>query len=122
MSFPLLIEFVRGTRVYQQRGVAGRLPIVRNGPPSTFVVFPDGARVPLPTDQVVFADNRSGRARVGFGGMSMGAMEHGQLVFHRVKDLRPEEELSPERARRMTLEPQMVASVAVDGHAVWPLQ
>lgn len=122
MAFPLLIEFVRGTRVYQQRGVAGRLPIVRNGPPSTFVVFPDGARVPLPTDQVVFADNRSGRARVGFGGMSMGAMEHGQLVFHRVKDLRPEEELSPERARRMTLEPQMVASVAVDGDAVWPLQ
>jgi hypothetical protein len=122
MAFPLLIEFVRGTRVYQQRGVAGRLPIVRNGPPSTFVVFPDGARVSLPTDQIVFADDRRGLALVGFCGMRMGAMDHGRLVFHRVKDLRPEEELSPERARRMTLQPRMVSSIAVDGHAVWPLQ
>jgi hypothetical protein len=122
MAFPLLIEFVRGTRVYQQRDLAGKLPIVQNGPPSTFIVFADGTRVPLPTDQIVFADNRGGRARVGFGGMRLGGMERGHLVFDRVRDLWPDERLSPERARRMTLKPQMVASVAVDGHAVWPLQ
>jgi hypothetical protein len=28
--------------------------------------------------------------------------------------------LSPQRGRRMTLEPQMVASIAVDGRIVWP--
>jgi hypothetical protein len=96
MAFPLLIEFGRGTRVYQQTRRC--------------------------RETAHLADDRRGRALVGFGGMRMGAMDHGRLVFHRVKDLWPEEELSPERARRMTLEPRMVASVAVDGHAVWPLQ
>jgi hypothetical protein len=122
MSFPLLIEFAPGSRVYRQRLAAGRLHIVQNGPPGTFVLFTDGAKVPLPTDQIVFAENGGGRARVGFGGMSVGGMENGELVFHRVRDLWPEERLSPERARRMTLEPRMVASIAVDGHLVWPLQ
>jgi hypothetical protein len=122
MAFPLLIEFVRGTRVCRQRDAAGKLPIIRNGPPSTFIAFADGATVPLPTDLIVFADNRGGRARVGFGGMSMAGLENGHLVFHRVRDLWPLERLSPERARRMTLKPHMVASVAIDGHAVWPMQ
>jgi hypothetical protein len=122
MAFPLLIEFIQGTRVCQQRDVSGKLPIVRNGPPSTFIVFADGAKVPLPTDQIVFAENCGGRARVGFGGMSMGEMENGHLIFHRIRDLWPDERLSPERARRMTLKPRMVLSVTVEGHAVWPLQ
>jgi hypothetical protein len=47
-------------------------------------------------------------------------MEDGQLVFHRIRDLLPPEQLSPERGRRMTLEPRMVASIAVDGRVVWP--
>jgi len=42
-------------------------------------------------------------------------MENGQLVFYRVRDLQPAELLSPQRGRRMTLEPRMVASIAVDG-------
>jgi hypothetical protein len=122
MAFPLLIEFVRGTRVYRQPDVAGKLPIVQNGPPSTFIVFADGAKVPRPTDQSVFAENCGGRARVGFGGMSLGGMQEGHLVFHRVHDLWPDDRLSPERARKMTLKPRMVASVTVDGYVVWPLQ
>ncbi|MFL5396764.1 MAG: hypothetical protein ACJ79O_00195 [Myxococcales bacterium] len=116
----LLIEFVRETRLYREPDVAGELPIVQNGPPGTFVVFADGETVPLPTDQIVFAEDRGGVARVGFGGMSPGGMEDGQLVFHRVRDLLPPEQLSPERGRRMTLEPRMVASIAVDGRVVWP--
>ena len=35
-------------------------------------------------------------------------MEDGQLVFYRVRDLQPAELLSPQRGRRMTLEPRMV--------------
>jgi len=103
----LLIEFVRGTRIYREPDVTGELPIVQNGPPGTFVVFADGETVPLPTDQIVFAEDGRGVARVGFGGMSPGGMEDGQLIFHRVRDLLPQEQLSPERGRRMTLEPRM---------------
>ena len=121
-ALPLLIEFVPGTRVYREPEVVSKLPIVQNGPPGTFVIFADGAKVPLPTDQIVFAEDGGGVARVGFGGMSVGGMEDGQLVFHRVRDLQPEALLSPQRGRRMTLEPRMVASIAVDGHVVWPHQ
>jgi hypothetical protein len=47
-------------------------------------------------------------------------MADSQLVFFRVRDLQPEELLSPQRGRRMTLEPRMVTSIAVDGKVVWP--
>ena len=42
------------------------------------------------------------------------------MLFHRVRDLQPEELLSPERGRKMTLVPHMVASIYVDGRQVWP--
>ncbi|MBM4440439.1 MAG: hypothetical protein FJ027_08460 [Candidatus Rokubacteria bacterium] len=118
--FPLLIEFVAGTRITRQREVVSKLPILRNGPPGTSVVFADGASVPVPTDQIVFADDVNGAARVAFGGMSFDGMEAGELVFLRVRDLQPEELLAPDRGRRMTLAPDMVASIAVDGRTVWP--
>ena len=94
-----------------------KLPILQNGPPGT---FGDGAQVPLPTDQIVFAEDAGGAAHVGFGGMSFEGMQGGRLVFFRIRDLQPEELLSPQRGRRMTLEPRMVASIAVDGRVVWP--
>ncbi len=119
-NYPLLIEFVPGTRISREPEVVPKLPILRNGPPGTSVVFGDGAQVPLPTDQIVFAEDGGGAAHVGFGGMSFEGMEGGQLVFFRVRDLQPEELLSPQRGRRMTLEPYMVASIAVDGRVVWP--
>jgi hypothetical protein len=118
--YPLLIEFIRGTRISREPAVVSSLPILRNGPPGTTVVFGDGSQVPLPTDQIVFAEDAGGAARVAFGGMSFEGIDSGQLVFLRVRDLQPEELLSPERGRRMTLEPYMVASVAVDGLPVWP--
>ena len=120
---PLLIEFVPGTRISRDPAFVefvSTLPLVRNGPPGTSVVFQDGAKVALPTDQIVFAEDDGGAAQVGFGGMSFDGMEGGQLVFLRVRDLQPEEFLSPQRGRRMTLTPGMVASIAVDGRVVWP--
>jgi hypothetical protein len=119
-AYPLLIEFVPGTRVFRQPDFVSKLPILRNGPPGTAVVFGDGTTVNLPTDQIVFSEVTDGAARVGFGGMSAAGMEDGQLVFYRVRDLQPAELLSPERANRMTLEPRMVTSITVDGRVVWP--
>ena len=120
-ELPLLIEFIAKTELYRAPDVVPRLPIVQNGPPGTLVVFLDGRKVPLPTDQIVFNDDTTGCARVGFGGMSFEGIEDGYLVFHRVRELQPEEQLSPQRGRRMTLEPGMVSAIHVDGRKVWPL-
>ena len=120
IAYPLLIEFVPGTRLYRQPDFVSRLPILHNGPPGTAVIFEDGARVNLPTDQIVFSEVTDGAARVAFGGMSAAGIEDGQLAFYRVRDLQPAELLSPERGVRMTLEPRMVTSITVDGRVVWP--
>src|SRR5260370_12448378 len=120
-AYPRLIKFVQGPRVYREPEVVPKLPIVQNGPPGTSIVFADGTKVPLPTDQIVFAEDGGGVARVGFGGMSAGGMENGQLVFYRVRDLQPAELLSPQRGRRMTLYPRMGASIALDRHIVCPV-
>ena len=119
-AVPLLIEFVRGTHLYREPAIIPKLPIIQNGPPGTFVVFEDGARVPLPTDQIVLADDSGGGARGGFGGMSFAGMDDGRLIFHRVRDLQPEQLLSPERGRKMTLAPHMITSIYVEGRQVWP--
>jgi len=118
-AYPLLIEFVSGTRIVREPEVVSKLPILHNGPPGTSVVFRDGAEVPLPTDQIVFAEDTGGAAQVGFGGMSFEGIDGGELVFLRVRDLQPEALLSPERGRRMTLDPRLVASIAVEGRVVW---
>jgi hypothetical protein len=114
-----VVEFVPGTRVHKERAFVPGLPIVQNGPPGTFVTFADGTRVPLPTDQIVLAEDKGGAARVGFGGMRFDGIEAGLLTFRRVRDLVAEHELSPERGHRMTLEPKMIAAVFVEGRLVW---
>ena len=117
---PVLVEFVRGTSIHREPSHRTGLPIVGNGPPGTFVRFAGGAQVPLPTDQIVLADDSAGAAHVGFGGMRFDGIEGGQLVFRRVRDLWPQAQLSPERGLRMTLELDMVAAVLVDGRLAWP--
>ena len=119
-QFPLLIEFAPGSRILRQSYYEPKLPILQNGPSGTFVLFTDGTLVPLPTDQIVFADDSQGAAQVAFGGMEPSGMEGNHLVFYRVRDLRPPEELSPQRGTRMTLEPWMVSTISVNGHSVWP--
>jgi hypothetical protein len=113
------VEFVRGSRVHKEPAFVTGLPVVQNGPPGTFVIFPGGGRVPLPTDQIVAVEDESGAAHVSFGGMRWSGIEGGELTFHRVRDLLPAHELSPERGRRMTLAPETVAAVFMEGRLVW---
>jgi hypothetical protein len=116
------VEFVQGSRIHREAAfvpAALALPVVQNGPPGTFVTFADGSRVPLPTDQIVSTEERAGAAQVGFGGMRFDGLEGGHLTFRRVRDLLAEHELSPERGRRMTLKPEMVAAVFMEGRLVW---
>ena len=116
---PLLIEFTAPSSIFCERNRVSALPIIGNGPPGTFVVFPDGLRVSLPTDQIVFADDAGGYARVGFGGMQFVGSDGGELVFVRVRELFPEDQLSPDRSHTMRLTAQWVAAVSVDGQPVW---
>jgi hypothetical protein len=98
------------------------LRIVGNGPPGTFVVFPAMAlRVSLPTDQIVYADDSGGCAIVGFGGMSYVGMDGGILLFTRVRELFPEDKLSPARSQTMRLDARWIATVSMEGRIVWTL-
>jgi hypothetical protein len=117
---PLLIEFTAPSSIVRERDRISALPIIGNGPPGTFVVFASGLRVSLPTDQIVFADDTGGRARVGFGGMQFVESRAGRLAFVRVREMLPEDQLSPARSRTMLLEPQWVATVSAGGRLVWP--
>jgi hypothetical protein len=116
----VLIQFVPETTICREPELPQGLPILRNGPPGTFVLFPDGLRVSLPTDQIVSCDIHNGAACVGFGGMRFAGLEEGRLIFHRVRELLPEERLSPDRSHVMVLDPAWVSSVVVDGERVFP--
>lgn len=120
-AIPLLIDFSAPTSLVRESHRPSELPIIGNGPPGTFVLFPTGVRVSLPTDQIVFADDAGGYARVGFGGMQFVGVEEGRLVFVRVRELAPEDQLSPDRSRTMLLEPQWVAAIFEDGRPRWPV-
>ena len=117
--FPLLIDFTSPTCLLREHDRPSDLRIIGNGPPGTFVLFPDGLRVSLPTDQIVFADDADGHARVGFGGMRFVGLEEGRLMFVRVRELLPEDQLSPARSHTMLLEPGWVAAISIDGEPVW---
>jgi hypothetical protein len=117
---PLVIEFATPTSLQREQHRPSDLPIVGNGPPGTFVVFPGGFKVSLPTDQIVFADDSAGHVRVGFGGMQFAGAEQGQLAFARVRELVPDDQLSPNRSHKMLLDPRWLAAIIVDGRSVWP--
>src|SRR5262245_44639901 len=117
---PMLeIEFAPGTSIAREVDRPSQLPILGNGPPGTFVVFPDGFRVSLPTDQITASDDDHGRANVAFGGMRFAGLSGGRLVFHRVRELVPEAALSPERSHTMTLDPGWVLTLRDDGEEAW---
>jgi hypothetical protein len=117
---PLLIDFAAPTSLLREHNRMSALPIIGNGPPGTFVLFPNGLRVSLPTDQIVFADDTGGHARVGFGGMRFVGLEEGRLAFIRIRDLFPEDQLSPARSYTMRLDRRWVTTISVDGRPVWP--
>ena len=120
MPAPLTIAFAAGSSLVREHDRHSDLPILRNGPPGTFVRLGD-VRISLPTDQIVMSDERADRVSIGFGGMRFVGMTGGRLTFQRVRDLRPEHELSPDRSWTMTLEAHWVASVREDGRHVWPM-
>lgn len=115
----LRIDFVHGTRLFHEADRPTQFPIYRNGPPGTFVLFADGLRVSLPTDQIVAAGDARGHVRVSFGGMAFAGVVDGQLTFRRVRELRREEELSPDRSHVMVLDPAWVASVGIGDRPIW---
>ena len=121
MAFPLVITFAVGARLYRERDRPSHFPIHRNGPPGTFVVF-DTLRVSLPTDQIVLAEETGDGVIVGFAGFRFDGSRDGSLIFSRVRDVLPEEQLSPDRSWTMTLDPTWVAAIEVDGVRAWPLQ
>jgi hypothetical protein len=118
---PLLIEFVAPSSLRLERNLVSAWPIIGNGPPGTFVVFPSGLTVSLPTDQIVFADDAGGQARVGFGGMQFVRLEEGQLIFVRARELFPEDQLSPARSHKMMLDARWVATMSIAGRRAWPI-
>ena len=117
---PLLIDFATPSSIFREDNRISTLRIIGNGPPGTFVLFPNGLRVSLPTDQIVFADDTGGHARVGFGGMQFVGSEEGRLVFVRIRELLPEDQLSPDRSHTMLLDSERVTTVSVEGRPVWP--
>jgi hypothetical protein len=119
-DIPLLLDFVTPSSIFREPDRASTFRIIGNGPPGTFVLFPTGLRVSLPTDQVVYADDSSGHARVGFGGMQFVGADAEHLVFVRIREVLPEDQLSPARSHTMRLDSQLVATVTVEGRPVWP--
>jgi hypothetical protein len=120
-SAVVLIEFAAPSSLLREQDRPSALPIIGNGPPGTFVIFPGGLRVSLPTDQIVFADDTGGNARVGFGGMRFVGLEGERLVFVRFRELVPEDQLSPARSHTMLLDPLWVAAISAEGRVVWPV-
>jgi len=118
-DIPLLIDFAGPSSIFREQNRTSALRILGNGPPGTFVLFPGRFKVSLPTDQIVFADDTGGHARVGFGGMHFVGPDQGQLVFVRAREVLAPDQLSPDRSRTMRLEPQWVASVSVNGQVIW---
>ncbi len=116
----LVMTFITPSTLLRERHRASDLPIVGNGPPGTFVVFPHGVRVSLPTDQIVSADDDAGCVRIAFGGMRYVGVEGERLRFVREREVLPEEQLSPARSRVMHLEKDWVALAVDDGRQVWP--
>ena len=114
----LRITFAAGSTLVRETDRPSDLPIARNGPPGTFVVLP-GLRISLPTDQIVDVGDAEGGVAVTFGGFRFDGLRDGRLTFTRVRELRPDHELSPDRSWTMILEPEWVASVQEDGVRVF---
>ncbi len=119
---PLQIDFTAPSSVRREQNRISALPILGNGPPGTFILFSNGYQVSLPTDQIVSADDTGGHARVEFGGMAFVGLEEGHLVFVRIRELFPEEQLSPDRSHTMRLDPKWVTTISVDGRPIWHVE
>jgi hypothetical protein len=119
---PLRVEFTAPSALIREQDRRSVLRIIGNGPPGTFVAFPSGLRVSLPTDQILSADDDHGFVTVVFGGMTFVGPDGDSLVCVRVRELHPEDALSPDRSHRMVLNPSWVSLVVESGIRVWPAE
>jgi hypothetical protein len=117
---PLFIVFVAPSTLLRETDRRSDLHIVGNGPPGTFVRFPHGVRVSLPTDQIVAASDENGFVRVAFGGMRFVGADAGTLTFVREREVLPADQLSPDRSHVMYLDASWVATVERGGVTLWP--
>jgi hypothetical protein len=117
---PLVVSFVSPSTLLREADRRSDLSIIGNGPPGTFVTFPHGLRVSLPTDQIVFASDETGFVRVAFGGMRFVDAEEGTLTFVREREVLPADQLSPDRSHVMYLNASWVAAVERGGVRLWP--
>jgi hypothetical protein len=99
-DIPLLIDFVVPSSIFREPDRASTFRIIGNGPPGTFVLFSTGLKLSLPTDQIVFADDTGGHARVGFGGMQFVGADAEHLVFVRIREVLPADSSRPPAATR----------------------
>ena len=53
--------------------------------------------------------------------MQFVGLDGGQLTFIRVRELCPEDQLSPDRSHTMRMEPHWVAAISEDGQLMWPV-
>src|SRR5688500_8735752 len=108
LDAPVVVDFIGPSSLLREPERQSALPIVGNGPPGTFVIFPIGFKVSLPTDQIVAADDAAGHVSVGFGGMLFDGIDGDYLIFRRVREVLPERQLSPERSGVMRLNREWV--------------
>jgi hypothetical protein len=117
---PLFLTFVAPSTLLREVDRRSDLRIIGNGPPGTFVRLSPGLRVSLPTDQIVFASDEGGSARVAFGGMRFVGADNGTLTFVREREVLPDDQLSPTRSHVMYLNASWVAAVEQGGLTLWP--
>jgi hypothetical protein len=117
---PLFVSFAAPSTLLREADRRSDLRIVGNGPPGTFVHFPHGLRVSLPTDQIVCASDESGFARVAFGGMRFVGVNEKTLTFVREREVLPADQLSPTRSHVMHLDASWVTAVDRGGLTLWP--
>jgi hypothetical protein len=111
-QIPVLIEFVPGSRFLpkqegETRGVST-------------VLLADGRCVEVPEDQVIFADEKSGQARLGLGGMSYEGIRDDRFELWRVRDLWPEDRIAVSSEQRILVAREMVSRILLEGAQVYP--
>lgn len=117
---PVVIEFLPGSTLkHPEIALNNDDPHYRVNPQST-VHFSNGAQISVPADQIVLHEYTDKQVRIGLGGMSYEGIENDQLVFWRVKDLFPEEELHPQREMKFTIDLNLVSRIQIHGTQVWP--
>jgi hypothetical protein len=111
-SVPVVIEFAPGSRLQNSEDSDALAA-------EAIVILKNGLRISVPADQIV-ASGSPGGVMLGLGGMSFEGMQDGKFVFWRVRDLLPEDRLSPDRGDKMTLDPAAISRIQVQGTQVYP--